>query len=113
MATQTTLIPTADPSDARLHMPEQTPSPEPHDDAVVNDPGTTPVIPVAGLAQHLLATILCFVQNGYAIEDDISGETIAGIEHYADLLDLDNPRPLSSVEQHALAQVSVELSTGA
>lgn len=99
-------------ADERLQIPRQPPWLEPHNDFVVNTPGTTLVLPVADLAQHLLAIVWYFVQNGYAIEDDISGEPIAGIQHYADLLDLDNPRPLSFVEKHALAQVSVELSTG-
>lgn len=100
-------------SGERLQIPRETPWLDPHDDFVVNSPGTTLVIPVADLAQHLLAVIWSFVQNGCAIADDLSGEPIAGLQHYADLLDLDNPRPLSFVETQALAQVSVELSTGA
>ncbi|MDO8208825.1 hypothetical protein [Conexibacter sp. CPCC 206217] len=100
-------------SDERLHIPRQAPWLEPHNNFVVNKPGTTLILPVADLAQHLLAVIWYFVQNGYGLFDDLSGQPIAGIEQYADLLDLDSPRPLSFVEKHALAQVSVELATGA
>jgi hypothetical protein len=73
-------------------------------------PGTTLAIPVADVARQLLATIRQHVRDGRAIVDDRSRLPIAGIEHYADLIDLDAPLTLSHVEAQALAQASAELS---
>ncbi|MDW5595694.1 hypothetical protein VSS74_15195 [Conexibacter stalactiti] len=48
-------------------------------------------------ALDLLAAVWCQLQDGRGIVDDLSGRPIRGIEHYADLLDLDNPVPLSAI----------------
>lgn len=100
-------------SDERLHVPRRQPWMEAHNTFVANTPGSTLVIPVADLAQHLLNVLWYFVQNGYAVTDDIAGTPVAGLEEFADLVDLSAPRPLSFVEKHALAQTTVELATGA
>jgi hypothetical protein len=100
-------------SDRRLHIPERAPWLELHNQWVVNKPGTTLVIPVADLAQHVLNVLWYFLENGYGIYDDVSEQPIEGLEAYADLIDLEHPRPLSFVELHSAAQASVELGTAA
>lgn len=82
------------------------------DGIALDAPGTTLVIPVADVARQLLATIRQHVRDGRAIVDDRSRLPISGIEHYADLIDLDAPLALSHVEAQALAQASAELSAG-
>ena len=100
-------------SDRRLHIPERAPWLELHNHWVVNKPGTTLIIPVADLAQHELNVLWHFLENGYGIYDDISGLPIDGLQEYADLIDLQQPRPLSFVEVHSALQTSVELGTAA
>ena len=98
-------------ADGRLHIPAAEPYMEGHNTWCVNRPGTTLLIPVADLAQHLVA-ILCFlVQNGYCIYDDVNGERIPGLERFGHLADVDNPFPLTFVEQYALTEATAELST--
>ncbi len=98
-------------ADGRLHIPAAEPYMEGHNTWCVNRPGSTLLIPVADLAQHLVA-ILCFlVQNGYCIFDDVNGERIPGLERFGHLADVDNPFPLTFVEQYALTEATAELST--
>jgi hypothetical protein len=97
-------------ADGRLNIPPQEPFMEGHNTWCVNRLGSTLVIPVADLAQHQLL-ILCFlVQNGYCIFDDLAGEKIAGLEKFRSLVDVDNPYPLSFVEQYTLTEATAELS---
>ena len=100
-------------SDRRLHIPERAPWLELHNHWVVNKPGTTLVIPVADLAQHELNVLWYFLENGYGIYDDVSGPSIEGLQDYADLIDLEQPRALSFVEVHSALQASVGLGTAA
>src|SRR5918997_617317 len=52
-------------SDQRVYLPAEEPYMEGHNTWCVNVPGSLLVIPVADIAQHMLA-ILCFLaQNGY------------------------------------------------
>lgn len=98
-------------ADGRLNLPPQEPYMEGHNTWCVNRPGSTLVIPVADLAQHTLL-ILCFlVQNGYCMYDDIHNEKIKGLEKFRNLVEVDNPFPLSFVEQYALTEATAELST--
>ena len=53
-----------------------------------NHEGCTFVIPVGDLAQHVLATISYFTQNGYTIYDDIAKRPIPGTEKFGDLVDV-------------------------
>ena len=97
-------------ADGRLLVPAEEPYMEGHNTWCVNRPGSTLIIPVGDVAQHLIA-ILCFaVQNGYGMFDDVNGEPIPGLEAFADLVDLDNPWPLTFVEQYALTELTAELS---
>ena len=60
-------------------------------------PGSLLVIPVADIAQHVLA-ILCFLaQNGYCVYDDVNGRRIPGIERFSGLVDVDEPFPLTFI----------------
>jgi hypothetical protein len=98
-------------ADGRLHIPAEEPYMEGHNTWCVNRPGSTLIIPVGDVAQHLIA-ILCFaVQNGYGMFDDVHNEPIPGLERFADLVDLDEPWPLTFVEQYALTEITAELST--
>lgn len=97
--------------DSRLHLPAQEPYLEAHNTWCVNRPGSTLVIPVADLAQHMLL-ILCFiVQNGYCMFDDYKNTKIRGLEKFRHLVDVDNPYPLSFLEQYTLTEATAELST--
>jgi hypothetical protein len=98
-------------SDGRLNLPPQEPYMEGHNTWCVNRPGSTLIIPVADVAQHMLAILAFLVQNGYSIFDDINGEKIKGMERFRNLVDVDNPFPLTFVEQYALTEVTAELST--
>ncbi|MFO7170380.1 MAG: hypothetical protein DIU80_020320 [Chloroflexota bacterium] len=98
-------------SDKRLYIPAAEPYMEGHNTWCVNVPGSLLLIPVADVAQHLIATICFLVQNGYAITDDINGEPIPGLGDFRGLVDVDNPFPLSFVEQYALTEVTAELAT--
>jgi len=98
-------------SDQRLHLPAAEPYMEGHNTWCVNVPGSLLVIPVADIAQHMLA-ILCFLaQNGYCMYDDVNRRPIPGIERFADLVDADQPLPLTFTEQYALTEATAELAT--
>jgi hypothetical protein len=98
-------------ADGRLHIPAEEPSMEGHNTWCVNRPGSLLLIPVADIAQHLLATLCFLVQNGYGLMDDIHGEPIPGLERFRGLIDVDNPFPLTFVEQYALTECTAELAT--
>lgn len=98
-------------ADGRLNLPPAEPYMEGHNTWCVNRPGSTMIIPVADLAQHQLL-ILCFlVQNGYCIYDDYRNEKIKGMEKFRDIVNVDEPYPLSFVEQYTLTEATAELST--
>lgn len=98
-------------ADGRLHLPAKEPYMEGHNTWCVNRPGSTLIIPIADLAQHMIL-ILCFlVQNGYCIYDDINNRRIAGMEKFRNLVEVDEPFPLTFVEQYTLTEATAELST--
>ena len=47
-------------------------------------PGSLLVIPVADIAQHLIAILCFFAENGYAIYDDVNTRKIPGLDAFAD-----------------------------
>ncbi|MFP5298002.1 MAG: hypothetical protein ACLGHL_03315 [Actinomycetota bacterium] len=97
--------------DRRIYLPPREPYLEGHNTWCVNVPGSLLVIPVADIAQHMLA-ILCFlVQNGHAIYDDINDRPIPGLEGFSGLVDVVEPYPLTFVEQYALTEATAELVT--
>jgi hypothetical protein len=100
-------------SDKRISLPPREPYMEGHNSWVANRPGSLLVIPVADVAQHAIANLCYFTQNGSCLYDDVNHRPIPGLEKFADLVDLDNPVPLSVHEQSSLTECAVELSTAA
>jgi hypothetical protein len=98
-------------ADGRLNIPPEEPYMEGHNTWCVNRPGSLLLMPVADIAQAMIA-ILCFItQNGYSMFDDIGGERVPGMDQFRDLVDIDEPFPLSFLEQYALTEATAELST--
>lgn len=98
-------------SDKRLHIPRAEPYMEGHNTWIANHPGSTLIIPVGDLAQHMLSTISFYVQNGFPIYDDIQKRPIPGIEKFGNMVDENKAIPLTFMEQYALAELTAELST--
>ncbi|MGW0037079.1 hypothetical protein [Gordonia sp. NPDC003376] len=99
-------------SDERIHLPREEPYLEGHNTWIANHPGSLLVIPVADLAQHFIANVAFFLQNGYGLYDDIHDREIPGATD-ASLRHAGDPFPLSFVEQYTLAEASAELVTAA
>ncbi len=98
-------------ADGRLNIPAKAPHMEEHNTWSANVPGSTLVIPVADVAQHTLLLLLYLVQNGTGIYDDVNNRPIPGLERYTHRLNLDAVWPMRLVEQVALTDVTVEMST--
>jgi hypothetical protein len=98
-------------SDHRLYIPAEEPYMEGHNTWCANCPGSTLLIPVGDIAQHMIAVLCFLVQNGYGIYDDVNGEQIPGLERFSHLVDLEEPLPLTFAEQYALTECTAELST--
>jgi len=98
-------------SEGRLYLPAEEPYLEGHNTWCVNVPGSLLVIPVADIAQHLLAILCFFAQNGYAIYDDVNGRPIPGLERFGGLVDVEEPFPLTFTEQYALTEATAELAS--
>ena len=99
-------------SDERIRLPREEPYLEGHNTWIANHPGSLLVIPVADLAQHLIANLAFFLQNGYGVYDDVNGRSIPGGDD-ASLRHSGDPFPLSFVEQYTLAEASAELFAAA
>ncbi|MCX8557327.1 hypothetical protein ACJEIK_08515 [Mycobacterium sp. SMC-16] len=97
----------------RIHIPRSEPYLEGHNTWIANHPGSLLVIPVADIAQHLLANLAFFLQNGYLIYDDINNRPIPGLKEAAAGLAHrdDDPFPLTFVEQYSLTEATAELMT--
>ncbi|HEY7137627.1 MAG TPA: hypothetical protein VIB48_21415 [Acidimicrobiia bacterium] len=98
-------------SDERLYLPAREPYLEGHNTWCVNVPGSLLVIPVADIAQHMLAVMCFFTQNGYALYDDVNDRTIPGLDAYGTVVDVEQPLPLTFAEQYALTEATAELAT--
>lgn len=98
-------------ADGRLYLPAQEPYVQGHNTWCANRPGSLLVIPVADVAQHWLAALAYLVQNGWGIFDDVHGERIPGLERFGNLIDVDNPLPLSALEVDIIGECSAELAT--
>ncbi|MFT4087943.1 MAG: hypothetical protein QM658_12505 [Gordonia sp. (in: high G+C Gram-positive bacteria)] len=99
-------------ADERLYLPREEPYIEGHNTWIANHPGSLLVIPIADLAQHFIANLAFFLQNGYGVYDDINHRPIPGADHPS-LVHANDPFPLSFVEQYTLAEASAELVTAA
>lgn len=96
-------------SDGRLYLPPT--AMDGHNTWVANAPGSTLLLPVADLAQHLIAVLCYMVQNGGCVYNNLHDERIPGLEQFRHLVDVDNPAPLSEIEQNCLTMCMAELST--
>jgi hypothetical protein len=98
-------------SDQRLYLPRQEPYFEGHNTWCVNVPGSLLAVPIADLAQHTIL-ILCFLtQNGACLVDDVNGRPIPGLDRFGGIVAVDDPFPLTFIEQYAFAEATAELST--
>jgi hypothetical protein len=84
---------------------------EGHNTWCVNSEGSTLLIPVGDLAQHHVLALCYLTQNGYCIYDDVHRQAIPGIDRFSYLVAVDDPYPLSFVEQQSLTELTVELAT--
>jgi hypothetical protein len=98
-------------SDQRVYLPRREPYMEGHNTWIANAPGSLLVIPVADIAQHTIANLCFFTQNGYCIFDDVNGRPVPGIEEFRGLVDVDGPLPLTFLEQYSLTEATAELAT--
>jgi hypothetical protein len=98
-------------SDGRLYLPAEEPYMEGHNTWCANVAGSLLVIPVADIAQTLIAILCFFSQNGFAIYDDVNRTKIPGLEQFSGLVDVDEPFPLTFAEQYALTEATAELVT--
>jgi hypothetical protein len=83
---------------------------EMHNEWCANVPGSTLIIPVADLAQHVLLSLCYLVQGGVCVYDDRNDRPIPGLERFKNRVDVANPFPLSFLEQMSLTEVTVEIS---
>lgn len=96
-------------SDGRLYLPPS--AMDGHNTWCANGPGSTLFIPVADLAQHLIGVLCFMVQNGGCLYNNIHNERIPGLEQFRHLVNVDQPAPLSELEQNCLTMCMAELST--
>lgn len=97
--------------EARLWIPPREPYMEGHNSWVANRPGSMLAFPIGDVAQHAIANLCFFAQNGYAIFDDVNQRRIPGLEEYADLVDVEDLLPLTFLDQYSLTECTAELST--
>ncbi len=96
-------------AEGRLHLPARDPHIESHNTWVVNRPGSLLVIPAGDVAQHQIATLCYYLQNGFCLYNDVHGERIQGLERYRHLFDENRLLSLSFIEQHSLMECTTEL----
>jgi hypothetical protein len=97
-------------SDKRMNIPPSEPYMEGHNTWCANRPGSTLIIPVGDNAQQFIAILCFYLQNGYCVYNDVHNERIPGIERFRHLVDVDNPYPLTYMEQYAMTELTAELS---
>lgn len=100
-------------SDTRLELPREEPHMEGHNIWIGNHPGSLLAFTVADLAEHLMENLWFFAANGYLVVDDINRRNIPGLQRFSSLPHVDDPIPLSFVEQYTLTESSAELAIAA
>ena len=100
-------------SDDRIHVPRKEPYMEGHNTWIANHPGSLLVIPVADIAQHNIANLCFFTQNGYCVYDDVNRRPIPGMEQFRGVVDVDDPLPLTFLEQYSVTEATAELACAA
>jgi hypothetical protein len=98
-------------SDERLRIPAEEPYMEGHNTWCANVPGSLLAVPIADIAQMVLNILCFFTQNGYCVYDDVNEARIPGIEEFSELVDVEEPFPLTFTEQYALTEATAELAT--
>jgi hypothetical protein len=98
-------------SPERLRIPREGPHIEGRNLWVTNTPGSLFAIPVVDLAQHVILILYHLVQNGYGFTDDVNKRPIPGLEKFGHLINLAQQYSLTVLEQLALGEATVELST--
>jgi hypothetical protein len=98
-------------SNRRMNIPCIEPYIEGHNTWIANHEGSTLIMPVGDLAQHMLANICFSTQNGFPLYDDIARKQIPGIEKFSSIVDATKAIPLTEIEQVTLAEMTTELST--
>ena len=96
-------------SDERIWIPREEPYLEGHNTWIANYPGSLLIAPVSDLAQHTLANLAFFTRNRYVIYDDINGREIPGIKEFNDIARVNEPLPLSFLEQYSQTEATAEL----
>ena len=100
-------------SERRVHLPREEPYMEGHNTWIANHPGSLLVIPVADIAQHNIANLCFFTQNGYCIYDDVNRRAIPGMERFRGIVNVDDPLPLTFLEQYSVTEATAELACAA
>jgi hypothetical protein len=96
--------------EGRLYLPPVAPHVSPHNRWSFNRPGSLVIFPVSDVAQYLLALLLVYIERGICIFDDVHGRPIPGIEQFREVVDVDDPAPLSIAEQEALTGCTAEIA---
>ena len=65
------------------------------------------------MAQHAIANLCFFAQNGFCIYDDVNRQPIPGLEPFAAIVDVANPLPLTFLDQYSLTECTAELAASA
>jgi hypothetical protein len=97
--------------DERIWLPPREPYMEGHNSWVANRPGSLLAFPIGDVAQHAIANLCFFAQNGYCVYDDVNHRQIPGLERFRGLVDVDDPLPLTFLDQYSLTENTAELST--
>jgi hypothetical protein len=97
--------------DGRLHIPAQMPHMEGHNTWCANVEGSTLIMPVADLAQHVILLLLYLVQNGAGIYDDVNNRPIPGLDSHAHRIKPEAVYPMSFLEKEAMTDVAVEVGS--
>ncbi len=95
----------------RLCTPAAAEHMELHNTWCANVPGSTLIIPVVDLAAHHILNLCYLVQNGVCIYDDIRDREVPGLSAFSGIVDVDNPYPMSLVDQMSLSEATVEIGT--
>ena len=98
-------------SEQRVYLPPREPYMEGHNSWVANKPGSLLLIPVGDVAQHAIANLCFYAQNGFCIYDDVNNRRVPGIERFGDIVDVENPYPLTFLDQYSLSECTAELAT--
>lgn len=96
--------------EGRLILLPVAPHVSPHNRWSFNLPGSLVVFPVSDVAQYLLSLLLNYTERGIALYDDEHNRPIPAIEQFRHVVNIDEPAPISVVEQEALTGCTAEIA---